>query len=347
MEDLAFSRSFRNWVLKKDAPEADYWENWVARHPDKAEMVKSARALIYAMHGNTALLSEEEVSEEVRKAVARLRDAPRYIPLEGVESRTGMWKGMKLVQRLWTAAALVAALALAGYFYYRLEEHPDVLRAFLNSRGKWAVEQQATDGTEDKTFGLPDESLVRLGKSSKIYFPKDRAAMFSRREVYLQGDAFFDVRKNQKVSFFVYSEQVVVKALGTSFTVHSMPTDNRASVTVATGNVAVYGQEDFYAASLAGRRPAGLMLTPNQEGIYDRGTGRWQRMLVGAPEPLKERPDSVVTFTDTPVRRVFDWLHDQYGVNFQYDGEAAERCRMTVQFGNESFLTFYAGYVWR
>ena len=338
MEDLAFSRSFRSWVLKKDSSEAEYWKNWVARNPDKAEMVKSAKALIYALHGHVALLSEEDIGEEVRKAVARLREAPRYIPLDGLEGRPGRWSGMKRVRRLWAAAALAAAVALAGFFLYRFHGQREALPAFLSSHRLEVLDEKVAGDAEEKTFDLPDQSLVRLGKNGRLYFPKDQAAFSSRREVYLEGDAIFDVRKNVAIPFFVFSEHVIIKALGTSFIVHSLPADSRTGVTVLTGKVVVYGREDYYSAPLAGHQPGGLVLTPNQEGIYDRAADRWLRTLVGSPEPLKEAPDSLLSFRDAPLREVVQRLHELYGVNFQYDEEEAGRCRLTIQLGNEPFF---------
>ena len=85
MEDLVFSRSFRNWVLNRESPETGFWESWIARNPDKAEMVRYAKAVIYALHLNTATLEEEAIDEEVRKALLRLKEAPRFIPLDSPE----------------------------------------------------------------------------------------------------------------------------------------------------------------------------------------------------------------------------------------------------------------------
>ena len=53
LEDLVFSRSFRNWVLNRESSEHAFWENWIKRNPEKAEIVKNAKAVIYALHLNT------------------------------------------------------------------------------------------------------------------------------------------------------------------------------------------------------------------------------------------------------------------------------------------------------
>jgi len=339
MEDLAFSRSFRNWVLNKDAAERVFWESWVARNPDKAEMVKYAKAVIYALQGKTVLLSEDEIDEEVRKSVARLREAPRYIPLDGPENRPGRWVGRRGSQRVWTSAALFALVGLAAYIFYHMHGQRDPLAKFLNSHKKESIHRQVAKDKEDEAFNLPDESLVKLDKAGELFYLVDRTPAASRREVYLRGDAFFDIRKNPSAPFLVYTDQIIVKALGTSFIVHSFPADIRPSVTVVTGNVSVYGQEDFYSLAETGVEPAGMLLTPNQKGIYDRWTGRWKRTLVHAPQPLQEGQDSSLVFDATPVREVFARLEELYGIPIQYDKAGLAHCRLTLRLGRESYFS--------
>jgi hypothetical protein len=343
MEDLAFSRSFRNWVLNKDAAERVFWESWVARNPDKAEMVKYAKAVIFAMHGKAVVLSEDEIDEEVRKSVARLREAPRYIPLDGPEGRSKRWMARRGSQRAWASAALAAGLVLAAYIFYHLHAQRDPLAIFLNNHKKVVMHKQIAGDGDDKTgmedegLNLPDESLVKLGRFSKLYYPVDRTSGTSRREVYLQGEALFDIRRNRSAPFFVYTDQVIVKALGTSFIVHSFPLDIRPSVAVLTGRVSVYRQEDFSGPAGAGPEPTGMLLTPNQEGIYDRSTGQWTRTLVKAPQPLEKNPDTSLAFEGTPVQEVFARLEELYGIPIQYDQDELAHCCVTIRLGKESY----------
>ncbi len=279
MEDLAFSRSFRNWVLNRESPEKSFWENWIGRNPDKAEMVRYARAVIYALHLNTTMLSEDEIDEEVRKALSRLREAPRYIPLEGLEGREWGWRGTLRSPGLWVVAVLVAMIGSGGFFYYRAHSHGDALQLFITSHKKEPVREQVADAVDDHPFNLPDGSLVRLGKSSKLYFSTEWVTDRTRREVFLEGEAFFDIRKNAAVPFYVYTAQIITRALGTSFVVHSFPGDERTIVADMTGEVSVYRREDFFVRSAGRNEPSGIILTPNQEVICDRGEDRLHKML--------------------------------------------------------------------
>jgi transmembrane sensor len=336
MEDLAFSRSFRNWVLNRDAAERAFWENWIARNPDKAEMVKYAKAVIHALHTNSTVLSPDEINEEVRKAVVRLKEAPRYIPLDSPGESRRRWAS--LVWSIWLAVTLVAAVGIGGYLIYRVHSHRDGLQAFLSSHKNDSVRQEVADVSADHAVNLPDGSFVRLGKSGKLYYTAGGGQGQLRREVFLQGEAYFDIRKNPGAPFFVYTDQTIIKALGTSFIVCAIPSLGRMTVTAVTGGVFVYRQEDFYGHPAAGSAPTGLILTPNQEGVYDPEGDRLYRILVGAPAPLDERQDTAIHFGATPAREVFGRLHELYGIPILYDEELARHCLVTATLGKGSFF---------
>ncbi|HVU98193.1 MAG TPA: hypothetical protein VHE34_23380 [Puia sp.] len=109
LEDLAFSRSFRNWVLNPEGPEADFWTNWVAHNPEKGELVNQAKAAIAALELNLKPLPGRTIDTEVRKVVQKIKDgrvnAVREIPLRN--SLLG-----RRPARTWTVAAIIAAVAI-------------------------------------------------------------------------------------------------------------------------------------------------------------------------------------------------------------------------------------------
>jgi transmembrane sensor len=333
LEDLVFSRSFRNWVLNRDSSEHAFWENWIQRNPDKAEIVKNAKAMIYALHLNTSVLPEDEIDEEARKALIRLKEAPRYIPLEGSERRGGRWMGALRSPRFWIMALLAAATGTGGFFYYRVHFRQDLLRVFRKNHG--AVLEQGADVSREQTFHLPDGSLVRLGKNSQLYFPQEWDQ--TRREVFLKGEAFFDIRRNPAAPFYVYTDQVMIKALGTSWVVHAFPADIQTMVTDRTGEVSVYRQGDLPEYPMGRNEAAGVVLGPNQEVVYDRKEDRLRKTLAEVPVPLEESADTVVVFQQAPIRQVFSQLHELYGIPIRFDAEALDSCLLTATMGRQSF----------
>jgi transmembrane sensor len=359
MEDLVFSRSFRNWVFNRDSPEAGFWENWIARNPDKQGLVDHAKAVIYALQLNPsaaggsqqampARLSDEDIETEVRKALQRLKEGRR--PDDAPARRTTLFP--RRTARILAMAALFSGACLTGYFIHRLSsrKHRDVLQYFLASHKNDPVQQETGNTPASQIISLPDGSRVRLGKGSKLYYPNLLQNTNGRREVYLDGEAFFDINKNAGHPFYVYTGQVITKVLGTSFFVRANASDPTTTVTVKTGKVSVYREDDFYADVTGGSAsgasdPGGIILTPNQEVIYNRGQRQLKKTISDRPERLAELQDSglartrdtTLVFNGTPVSRVFKRLQELYGIPIVYDEEAVSSCSLLATMGNESF----------
>jgi ferric-dicitrate binding protein FerR (iron transport regulator) len=322
LEDLVFSRSFRNWVLNRESSEHAFWENWIKRNPERAEIVKNAKAVIYALHLNTAVLSADEIDEEVRKALIRLKEAPRYIPLEGLEGRGGRWRGVLRSPGVWALAVLAAAIGVGGFFYYQVHAH--VRQIFLNSHKPVQVQTADTGGE----FSLPDGSVARLGKDSKLYFPAKWGSDRTRREVFLEGVASFDIRRVPAAPFYVYTDQIIIKVLGTRFVVNTFPADGRTEVVDLSGMVVLYREQDFAGPPGGRNEPDAVVLTPNQWVLYDRKEDRIYKKLVAAPAPIGGL-DTLVSYERTPLREVFRHLQEEYGIPIQLDEGVLDSCLLT------------------
>lgn len=82
---------------------------------------------------------------------------------------------------------------------------------------------------------LADGSSVVLNSGSSLYYPQVFAQ--SKREVRLEGEAFFDVAHDAKHPFFVQVKESNIKVLGTSFNVTAYPDDQEVVTTLLEGSV--------------------------------------------------------------------------------------------------------------
>jgi ferric-dicitrate binding protein FerR (iron transport regulator) len=128
-----------------------------------------------------------------------------------------------------------------------------VIRPLLGSN---TVTIAASDG--NRTIDLPDHSHVTLRKGSSLRYPKAFAA--AQRSVSLEGEAFFEVARNEHQPFVIDAQSASVKVLGTSFNVICSP--SAASVTVATGRVQMSKHSNAGDA---------IILTPGKKGILKEG----------------------------------------------------------------------------
>ena len=101
---------------------------------------------------------------------------------------------------------------------------------------------------------LTDSTEVCLNGNSKLYVSRD----FGRKErrVKLEGEAFFDVRRNENQKFIVDAGAIDVVALGTSFYVQAYPSEKTIEAVLLRGKVAVEYNEQQ------------IILEPNQKYTY-------------------------------------------------------------------------------
>lgn len=85
---------------------------------------------------------------------------------------------------------------------------------------------------------LPDGSKVWLNSNSEIRF---LPGFMDKREVYLTGEAYFDVRKtNDQRHFYVHTSDIKVQVLGTEFNVKSYPEEGLIETTLEEGEIVLF-----------------------------------------------------------------------------------------------------------
>ena len=113
---------------------------------------------------------------------------------------------------------------------------------------------------------LPDGTFVWLNAGSTLTYP---SVFGKERKVYLQGEGFFDVAKNQDSPFIVSAGSLNIRALGTQFNVFCYPNVEMISTSLIEGAVKVYRPED---------EVNGIVLEPNQQLIYNQKSFQMLRM---------------------------------------------------------------------
>ncbi len=211
-EDFAANESFQDFYLHQQPEAVKFWKRWMKEHPEKLDDINAAKTLLEK-------LSLGIHAEETQAALADLKLA--------INRRRARGKVIK-IRRRWYSAAAVAAAILALVVILPLLKSPEP---------NWVVVE--TDYGQLREVYLPDSSFVTLNSNSKIRYQTDWSKD-KDREVWMEGEAFFDVRKNPKIGgteFHVHAEEVTVQVLGTSFNVYQRKED--IIVALATGKVSL------------------------------------------------------------------------------------------------------------
>lgn len=327
VDDFLLDESFYRWASHQSLPdEQRFWQQWLAQHPEKREVAEQARLVINGLQVKPYRdISELDVEQQLTRIQARTHKQPSvWLPA----NRTLGW---------WTRAAAVVFLALGigwSVWSIRRAAHPFIYSELV-SASPTQLSERINTTSAPLTVALPDGSQVTLQPASRISF-NDRF-QGAKREVYLTGEAFFQVQRNPEKPFYVYANELVTKVLGTSFTVKSYEDQAERQVVVRTGRVSVFSRKDWQLAENQTQPEVpGVVLTPNQQVVFNREEGHFHRTIIPNPAIIDSHFNrNVFVYDDTPVTQVFEQLEKAYGVDIVFDEQLLKQCTLTARFHEE------------
>ena len=320
VEEFARDEKFRQWVLDPSDETVLFWDNWLHQNQDKLSVISQATELLLTVHQRYKDdLSDAYVSQEINTLV-EMAEASKN------KKRISVFRNP-----IWRAAA-VLLLASGFSLYYYSNRMTEKTVAVVDSK---LITKTNSSGKE-MTVLLSDGSVATLLKGGSITFPKKFEG--DTRQVYLKGEAFFDVTKNPTKPFLVFANETVTKVLGTSFLVKAMDGENTVMVVVKTGKVSVYPEKDYETlSSKDDREVAGVILSPNQQVVFNRKDNRLEKGIVENPDMLTLSTTSQeLIFDDQPVTEVLQTLGEMYGIEIVFDKETLSGCPVSTIFKEEN-----------
>ena len=156
---------------------------------------------------------------------------------------------------------------------------------------------------EHKRIILPDGTSVTLNAGSYLRYPRE--FITDVRRIEMNGEAFFEVTRDEEKPFLIHTKDADVKVLGTSFNVKAFDMDEQLTVSVQTGKVQVDLPE------------AMMRLLPDEQFVMDKTKGEFQKRNEDA------RLSTVwikggLYFNRTPIRTVVNELVRMYNRTIEF-----------------------------
>mgnify|MGYP000381140493 CR=1 FL=1 len=171
---------------------------------------------------------------------------------------------------------------------------------------------------------LSDGTRVTLNASSRLRYPTSFDG--SVREVWLDGEAYFDVEHDAEHPFIVHSCRQSVRVLGTTFNVQAYSNESENTVTLLSGAVGL----DLL--DREGELLRSLELHPYEQCHFDKRAGSYRLSELDAYERQVPWDDGVYRFRDQSLAQIAARLQNYYGVRILLIDEAAEKIRYTGSF---------------
>lgn len=347
---MEYQDNFWNLLARKVSGEASeqellQLEALLQENPDLVELKESLEAI---------WSNSEEPDSEFMEATyllhrSNMEQLGLFFPLQETNSHIeNNIKSSIISNRLKWVTAIAAVFILAiSTWYFGFFKDVELNNNAQNSSAS-LKEVSARPASKTKLI-LPDGTTVWLNSGSKLTYDSWKGK--SSREVYLIGEAFFDVTKNASKPFIIHTKHLDVKVLGTSFNVKAYPEDKVTETSLIHGSVEVY----------LIRQPEKIFrLVPNQKLVVNNSLLELPSKKESAIDlkqavailPLKPVVlsnsdaqlvetgwlNNLLLFEDESFGEIAKKMERWYDVEIQFSNKALEEIRMTGSFEKETLI---------
>ena len=240
--------------------------------------------------------------------------------IESLIARKRQTTLLKPLAQFVAAASIALVLGLAGWLYFQKIQQ-------FNSQEKELI--ATMDGqyssNEKRKLHLDDGSFIQMNAGTNVYLIKNEFNK-QKRELWMEGEAFFDVAKNPEKAFFIHSGNMQVVVHGTSFTIKAYHELDEYIVSVKTGKVEVISDNQSL-----------IMLTPNKQLVYHMKSRQYEVNEINW-EDVAIWMDGTLAFNNASREELTLRFQQNYGVILTYTEDALKDVKLNARFPKGSSL---------
>ena len=290
--------SFINWVFQSNKADRTKWEDWLTKNPAYRELAEDSKELLLKIVGEMDN-SEHKSLRALEKLHHQLRS--KKLPIEPPMPVPNARRSLKYSP--WWIAAAVAVLIFSSLMVY----------AFLDRKSMVII---STGFAEKQEFTLPDRSVIILNANSTVRYDSQKP-----REIWLSGEGFFKVARKPKTgsTFNVYTHDLEIEVLGTSFNVNSRRDQTK-----------VFLEEGKINLSLKDTLNSQLILSPGELVTFSSKQGsKYERIQVESKSKPSWR-DGVIELKMTALNEVLDQMEDLFGIKVEIGNDQLRTRKINV-----------------
>lgn len=281
-------------------------EKWISNEPFRVEIIKMLKKM-------WDLAGKDSLKIDVEKAWSKLNLRIADEEHKDTKIRRYLPMGRKAIHRF-VGVFLVLFLCFAFIVYL----------VHNRNAGKLTVHEISTGKGQMVNLRLIDGTRVKLNSKTVLKVPGNYE---DKREVYLSGEAYFEVKQFKNLKFIVKTDRATVEVLGTKFNVSAYPEDKKVRVFVSEGKVALYPN------SVIGGDKSSINRAILQRGqvayAYD---GKVTIPQFVDPKYELAWLESEVRFNNTPLSEVIKYLERKYNVKCTASDSSILKLRFTGSF---------------
>lgn len=282
-------------------------EAWVRAKEDNRKFFNKVKKVWQAseMCSDNFCPNVQSAWEKVKQAKGKVRPLSLAEESEAVAANGRNWYP-------YVAASVVLLLSVVVGWWTMKDTHLVQKLSFQNEK---------IEANQKGQLVLADGSKVWLNSNTRFYYPK---SFNGERAVYLEGEAYFEIAKDEENPFVIYTGKSVTEVLGTSFNINTE--EDAVIVTVASGRVALYPEGNKGNQVVLEKGEAGHFMGKNEMVSKTRNEDinylSWQT--------------GVLTFENTSLAAVAKALSRHFDADIVLGEGASEGCRLTSSFRDQT-----------
>ncbi len=210
------------------------------------------------------------------------------------------------------AAIIVLAFGLAYLF-------SEIVNHVVTPREDYII---VTSENETLLHEMPDGSVITLNKDAELVY--NTSFGDKNRDVILDGEAFFEVERNEKIPFRVFAGNSTIEVLGTAFNVKN--SFDQIQLCVVSGSVAFFETDN---------KTNRLNLVKDEMVQYLSEKHNFAKKEELNPNALAWRTKKLI-FKNVPLTDVFAVVADYYGLELQLKNSRGVSESITATFNDQS-----------
>jgi transmembrane sensor len=318
-EDFLNDLEFVKWVANPNSTNSENSNEWLVDNARNSTEAKLAKKIILSL-----IVDDEQLSQDTVRQYLNEFKKVNSISQGQIEAK--VTKVVKMKPWVWTrwVAAAIIILAIGGVYYSN--QQVDLVDVIADNSEEWIIKSNPKG--QKLIVSLEDGSIVKLNAESTLKYSTN---FRNSRVVELEGEAFFEVKRDPTHPFVVKSRNLKTTVLGTSFNVRSYPEEQNSSVVVATGKVSVgdvTSKEEIF-------------LTPN-EVVHHNSKNGFEPVGLANLEALLAWRNNMIVFKNADFDKIENELSRWFNVAFEYNKKPLIKT-YDGQFKNQSLENILDG----
>lgn len=335
--DFLKEESFLRWQLLHSEEDELFWQSWMRDYPEKQHVIEEAIHLFSSFKMNDEHFSSEEKSLILNNIHRKMRQRRKKQYLFYFSAAAcvallivftvfktdllGYGEKYMITQANIEEGSQEIQLVLSDEKVLNFEHDADITfndagEVLVNSKGSKQTPMKVDQGKTQwnklivpkgkrSSLTLADGSKVWVNAGTTLKFPTAFSA--HKRELFVDGEIYIHVTRNEHAPFLVNTKRFTVSVLGTKFDVLAYAGEYHQSVVLEEGSVEVIP---------ALRSLKKIKLKPDQKFQLDKSSYDIQAVDVYDYTCWK---DGLVQFKSEPIPAVLTRLSNYYGVSIAYD----------------------------